>query len=495
MLSAPGGFHIDLQPGFLRSMNRVSPHQIDFLKSALAFDSPISPNASLTDWILQRRSSVKVRVEKVDLGILRQWSIDSNTGYLSHYTGRFFSIVGIRVRTNWGQVHQWDQPIINQAEVGYLGFIAKKFENTLHLLVQAKIEPGNANIVQLSPTLQATKSNYTQAHRGARPRYLEYFNGEIATKVLVDQLQSEQGARFLRKRNRNIVSQVRETEDVPITDDFRWLTIGQLKRLMARDSVVNMDSRTVLSCLGFGYYSDESLRALYALAPRTTKGQWAIDTALNGERAHHDFSTILSWISGLKAAYDLEVLRIPLHAVKDWEIGDQIIQRTDKKYFSVIGVKTEIANREVTSWDQPMIEPAQEGLVAFLVKPINGVLHFLVQAKLEPGNFDVIELAPTVQCLTGNYRIGQNEYSVPYIHEVLEAPKDQILFDSMQSEEGGRFFREENRSMIVMVDELFPIDTYPNFCWMTLNQMYRFVEFNNYLNISARSLMACFPFA
>lgn len=475
-------------------MNRVNQHQIEFLKSALAFDSPISPNDGLHDWIDERRASVKVHIEKVPLASLTQWTVSTTTGYLSHQTGRFFSIVGIRVCTNWGQVRTWDQPIINQAEVGYLGFLAKEFEGILHLLVQAKIEPGNTNIVQLSPTLQATKSNYTQAHRGTKPRYLEYFNGEIATKTLVDQLQSEQGARFLRKRNRNMVVQVEATEEIPIDDDFRWLTIGQLKRLMTYDSVVNMDSRTVLACLGFGDYSDESLAVLKALSQRSQQGQLAIETALNSERALHDFGAILSWISGLKATYDLEVLRIPLQEVRAWDIEDGVIQRKDRKYFSVIGVKTQIANREVHAWDQPMIEPAQEGLVAFLVKPIKGILHFLVQAKLEPGNLDVIELAPTVQCLTGNYRIGHNEYSVPYINEVLGASKHQILFDSRQSEEGGRFFKEENRSMIVSVGEDFSLETFPNFCWMTLNQMYRFVEFNNYLNIAARSLMACFPF-
>jgi oxidase EvaA len=292
-----------------------------------------------------------------------------------------------------------------------------------------------------------------------------------------------------------MVVQVQPEEEIPINADFRWLTIGQLKWLMIYDSVVNMDSRTVLACLGFGNYSDESLRALNALAPRSQRSQLAIDTALNSERALHDFGAILSWISRIKATYDLEVSGIPLREVRAWEFKEGIIQRADRKYFSVIGVTTEIANREVHAWDQPMIEPAQEGLVAFLVKPVNGILHFLVQAKLEPGNLDVIELAPTVQCLTGNYRTGHNEYSVPYIHEVLGASKHEILFDSRQSEEGGRFFREENRSMIVSVGEDLNLETFPNFCWMTLNQMYRFVEFNNYVNISARSLMACFPFA
>ena len=52
---------------------------------------------------------------------------------------------------------------------------------------------------------------------------------------------------------------------------------------------------------------------------------------------------------------------------------------------------------------QPLVQPAQEGLVAFVIKKLI-MYHFLVQAKLESGNFDILELAPTVQCLTDNYR-------------------------------------------------------------------------------------------
>jgi oxidase EvaA len=141
-----------------------------------------------------------------------------------------------------------------------------------------------------------------------------------------------------------------------------------------------------------------------------------------------------------------------------------------------------------------MIKPAQEGLIAFIVRPINGSYHFLVQAKLEAGNFDIIELAPTVQCLTGNYRTGSNEYSIKYINDVLDAPRERVLFDSMQSEEGGRFFHEQNRNIIVEVDESFPLEVDDKYCWMTLNQMLRFIEFNNYLNIAARSLLSAITF-
>ena len=42
------------------------------------------------------------------------------------------------------------QPIINQPEIGFLGFITKEFNGILHFLVQAKVEPGNVNNVQIS---------------------------------------------------------------------------------------------------------------------------------------------------------------------------------------------------------------------------------------------------------------------------------------------------------------------------------------------------------
>lgn len=128
--------------------------------------------------------------------------------------------------------------------------------------MQAKIEPGNLNIVQLSPTLQATRSNYTRVHGGKSPNYLEYFNGEKEVYVLVDQLQSEQGARFLHKRNRNIIVEINEDEEISVKDGFIWVSLGQIKELLRYPNVVNMDSRTVISCIKFGNYSEQSLKLL-----------------------------------------------------------------------------------------------------------------------------------------------------------------------------------------------------------------------------------------
>ena len=138
------------------------------------------------------------------------------------------------------------------------------------------------------------------------------------------------------------------------------------------------------------------------------------------------------------------------------------------------------------------MESVQEGLCCFIVKKINQIYHFLVQAKIEPGNFDVLEFAPTIQCLTGNYRNSENK--LPYLNLVLNCSKNRIIFDTYQSEEGGRFFREQNRNMIILADDEVDVKTPHNYIWMTLNQLNSFLSYNNYVNIQARSLIAAIQF-
>ena len=48
----------------------------------------------------------------------------------------------------------------------------------------------------------------------------------------------------------------------------------------------------------------------------------------------------------------------------------------------------------------------------------NDVLHFLVQARVEPGNFDIIELAPTLQFTPANYD-GPDANDLPPFHDLV----------------------------------------------------------------------------
>lgn len=470
-----------------------SPTKYHFLKSALTTENTLMSTDNFLLWLDEKKKQTHHKTTFIPFSEMDNWGFNASTGNLEHTSGKFFSIEGIHVKTNLGNVSEWSQPIINQPEIGFLGIITKKFNDTLYFLMQAKIEPGNINAVQLSPTLQATKSNYTQVHQGNTPLYLDYFlNPSDDIVVLLDQLQSEQGARFFKKRNRNIIIEI--TSEIELEEHFCWLTLGQIKELLQYDNLINMDTRTVISGIPYGDFN--ALNQLKQKEDLIGFNSELLLSEIDSKNALHTIEHIISWITKLKSFAELEVEKIPLNTINEWVKDDFSIHHKNNKYFSVVAVKVEIGNREVKSWTQPLVKSAQEGIIAFLCKKINGVYHFLVQAKLESGNFDIIELAPTVQCLTGNYRKGKNDYEVEFLDVVLNPEKFNAIthYNTMQSEEGGRFYQEQNQNMIVEVNTDFAIEVPNNFCWMTLNQLKDFIKFNNYLNIQSRSLLSAIRF-
>ena len=159
------------------------------IKSLLTEDNPFNSTAEIRKWIQRRNKEVIVEVKKIPFSELKMWHSEPD-GSIHHDSNRFFSIVGIDVQTDYGNIHNWRQPIINQPEIGYLGILTKVIDGVLYFLMQAKIEPGNVNCVQISPTLQATKSNYSRVHEGKSPNYLEYFINARSENIILDQLQS-----------------------------------------------------------------------------------------------------------------------------------------------------------------------------------------------------------------------------------------------------------------------------------------------------------------
>jgi oxidase EvaA len=442
--------------------------ETQFTLSALAGDNP---GAAFQDWWAERHRVGYFNVTRIPFAGLDKWRFEPEGGNLVHESGRFFAVEGVRVR-NGGAL--WSRPIINQPEIGVLGILVKEFDGVLHCLMQAKMEPGNVNTLQLSPTVQATRSNYTRIHRGANTRYLEYFR-EGRGQVLVDVLQSEQGAWFWHKSNRNMV--VKVTEDVIEHEDFRWLTLHQIRALLSTDNLINMDARTVLSCMPFAH-------------PRATRGD-AFSEALarsyehDSDLALHPLDRILSWFIEAKTRCEWTPRLIPLSQIEGWSKDEDEIADDQRRDARVITVSVEAGNREVTRWTQPLLAPRGQGLAAFLARPIKGVLHLLVQARPEPGLLDVVEMAPTVQLMSHETDGG------PYVSDVYAARSEQVRYDAILSEEGGRFYHAQTRYRVIEVGEDFPIDVPENFRWVTVRQLMSLLRHGHYLNIEARSLLAC----
>ena len=474
----------------------VSPAK-HFLLSALTEENRYQSTEAFKNWFARKKQENHFFVEQIPFSSLRQWYFEEETQNLKHASGRFFTIEGIRIHTNFGPTQCWEQPIINQPEIGILGIITRKFDGIPYFLMQAKMEPGNVNILQLSPTVQATKSNFTQVHGGRLPPYLEYFLDRRKSRYLFDQLQTEQGGRFLRKRNRNMIVEV--DHDIEIFNDFCWLTLGQIKKLLKEDNFVNMDARTVLSCipmpdsLTFGKQSMEDILQESGTSRLDDFSQSLLGSLFcHEERACKTTDEIISWFTELKTKYHITVERIPLKNVKRWKRTNMEISHEEHPLFSVIAVSVEAGTREVFSWTQPLLKEPQQGLLGFIAKKINGVLHFLMQAKVEPGNIDIIEIAPTVSCSAVNFKCQQG-YHIPFLDYFLNASTQQIRYSAVQSEEGGRYFHFLNRNMVIELEEFDKIDLPENYIWMTLGQVMEFLK-HGYMNIDARTLLACIGF-
>ncbi|MFE0253667.1 NDP-hexose 2,3-dehydratase family protein [Streptomyces sp. NPDC059010] len=440
---------------------------------------PDVAGAEFIDWFARCSAAAQCRVTRAPLTELRKWRFDAGTGNLAHESGAFFAVEGLRVRTGYGPVREWSQPIINQPEIGILGMLVKEIDGVPHCLVQAKIEPGNHNRIQLSPTVQATRSNYTRIHQGRSTRYLEFFTQPGAGRTLVDVLQSEQGAWFLRKRNRNMVVQV--AEDVPAAEGYHWLQLTELRRLLRIDGLVNMDTRTVLACLPADAFPASRPVPVGDVAAALVLSSTGQGPSLN------DTGAVLRWFTGAKSRHELTAHRTPLNALPGWHSTPEQITHEDGRHFSIIGVTAQVGNREVAEWDQPLLSPKGRGIVAFVIKVIEGVAHLLVHARFQPGLMDGMEMGPTVQCVPENYPQGPPRF----LDYVLTAPRERLLYSAVLAEEGGRFYHSQNSYLLVEADDDFPVAVPEDYCWLTAHQLTRLLRHGYYVNVEARSLLAC----
>ncbi|SBU94063.1 oxidase EvaA [Streptomyces sp. Ncost-T6T-1] len=444
-------------------------------RSAAVLDSDVTPLDHLREHLTDEQAAQRMRVHRIDFSEMRGWSFEAGTQNLVHDSGRFYTVEGLRVEDPGRAVPQWSQPILNQPETAILGVLAREIDGVLHFLMQAKMEPGNLRGVQISPTVQATRSNYTRVHGGGSVPYIEYFRQATEPSVLVDVRLSEQGSWFYRKRNRNILVEVPADNAVETRPGYHWLTLGQLHSLLAEDDRVNMDARSVLACLPFLHGEPED--------PRLA------DDSTGGGRVH-DTSSVLRWLNRMRAEKEGSTRLVPLGELDRWHRFDDRIAHDSGRFFDILAVEVEAQGRETTRWTQPLLAPHGTGVAGLLLRYVDGVPQALVQARSEPGYVDVAELGPTVQYNPGNLAALPESAAPPLLAELLEAAPEQVVFDTLLSEEGGRFYHAVNRYLIVMADPAGPASQSPLHRWVPVQQLIALMRHSGYVNVEARTLVA-----
>lgn len=424
--------------------------------------------AEVDEWVSRRNKTVAVAINKITLDDCSGWALYEDEGVIRNDAGSFFQVAGMRAFVDGGGVVE--QPVLLQNEIGYLGILCAKFNGVLHVLMQAKIEPGNVNCVQLSPTIQATKSNFTQAHKGAVPAYLEWFRDANPANVVVDLLQSEQGSRFLEKRNRNIM--VYTDQPVEVLPSHCWMTLGQVAHYMQQDNMVNMDARTVLSCIP------------YDILPRGNEHDWPEGQVLSASPNWDEYEQAVRLINDHKMFSVGRRELVSLTELQDWEITQEDIHCVYDYPYRVVFCDIDIEGREVRHWCQPLFEAQGKAFFGLLGRKGEQGLEFLVRLAPEIGAFDSVELGPTVQ--REAHATNEPSDMDVYFFSLLE--QGDAIVDVLQSEEGGRFYHEENRNVIIIAD-VAALDAPQGFVWCSYMTLVRLCQ-ERYVNIQLRNVLS-----
>ncbi|WP_321381699.1 NDP-hexose 2,3-dehydratase family protein [Trichococcus shcherbakoviae] len=436
----------------------------------------VNSTKSILEWVAEKNSKLEVKITKISLDESEPWYYDSGSGFIKNRNGTFFKIGGLQQYVN-GKLTA-EQPIIIQDEIGFLGIICSEIDNVLHFLMQAKIEPGNVNKIQISPTIQATKSNFMQKHGGKRPAFLEYFINAVPEQIIVDQIQSEQSSRFLKKRNRNVILFLEEHIDVPPT--HMWMTLGQIKKLMHYDNLVNMDTRTVLSCIPFALMGEVEVNNI------EFKDQ-SLLRLLMGSADWEVIKKIFHTFNDYKMFNDIETKIVDLYSLSHWHMENNAFVCDQPFPFKVIFCNLEIEGREVKAWNQPLFEANGKATFGLFICNDGNVKKFLVKATPEIGCFDGIELGPTIQEEAVHNE--SRDLVAELFFDKLTSRKG-VLTDVILSEEGGRFYHEENRNLIIEIDKTELPEQLGGYFWCDYKTLNILVQVNNCLNIQLRNLLS-----
>ena len=417
----------------------------------------------INKWLKSQKNKQKISVKEKDISNLTSWNF--NLKEIFHESKKFFSIIGIRVLSNFYKRKTWDQPIIFQNENGILGILRRVKNEEPEYLLRANVEPGNINKLQISPTVQATKSNYTRVHGGKKIKYLNFFLKK--KEFLINSKQTEQGFNYLLKKNKNILINVNKT--IKLAENYRWIKKKNLISLIKKKNILNMDTLSVFSC--------SIKKNIFDKPVETSKD-------------------IKIWLKKMNRTYFIKLKIIPLNKMKDWILTKKNIFHKKKSYFSIIGVAVSAKSREVSYWNQPLIRHRSLHFAGFVTKKINNTTHYLVKFIIEPG-YKFGSVTCTVKSSNiSNYRRNLNlSIKSRYILKKIFFKKkgSLIKYDAVQSHEGGRFFKSQVRYMVVELKNNQKILIDKTYKWVSHNQMISLIKKGN-LDIEGRLCFACYNF-
>lgn len=421
----------------------------------------------ITIWISKRRNLSKLKVETIPINNIKNWIFTGkNITYENNY---FFSIIGVEVYSEQKKELVWEQPVILQQEVGVLGFIIQHGK----ILLQAKTEPGNVNGTQIGPSVQATVSNYMKVHGGEETKFLRFFLGsDDSYERISNSVQLEHGTRFMNKSNQNTIIRLRDGYFLNDADDrFRWFEIKELLSLLEEDYLINTDTRSVLVSCNWEELTTNNIAFFSDLEHKGLK-HWLHESYYQKDSSTRIFEVLKELQNQNKYNFKIK----DLDKLKNWIVNKDVIYDNDQSEFIVKGFRVSAADREVSYWEQPLVQNVGLEKVLLYCQMKDGVLKFLLNAQIIIGMDEGLVWGSSIQSTRDN--------------EIISFGEQTVLAECMQSDEGGRFYQSKCLYQIIELDEWVKVTKSGRSYWASLSEIQKLTIENKKTTNELRSVLS-----
>ena len=391
-----------------------------------------------------KRSEFKLR--KIKFSEQSHWSIKS--GALSHFSNSFFHVAGVRNR-----ITDEEHLILFQPQGALTGLAMFKDEQQVYVLLQARIEPGLPNVGEYGPTVQSTEANYLRMHGGKGTSYIELFRSfSPIANPLGNSTQFDLGRRYFQKSK--VHSYLELNKQIDTKENMIWVPLQIVAEVLISDNFLNPDLRSLLGVFDWDLFVNAGISGS-SKTEIPEDNHFALPANMVGRN---------------------EWKLIALDQLTGWEIRENGIADVSDSGIWIDMFHVSCLSREVQEWSQPLLNCSNQGLVILLVRRSDDQYDFLVSTEFEFGISGQQTVLPSYVIYPGD--------DPDNISKLFETQT--LIAEMTQSEEGGRFYKNESLYRVFLVAH--NMDIKPHQRWVTAEVVKSILKSSNRASLQLRCI-------
>ena len=212
-------------------------------------DFPLNNKKRIIKWknYLNKKYFLKNKI--INLNLIRDWNLTKKK--ISHKTNNYFSVIGIKVKTNKREITNWSQPIIEGSKMSFVGYLIKKFKNTNHYLCRYILKPGS------KAGTYTCSVNTSQFIGYKKSKDLTNFQKKLITKFFInskdkiyDNILSDEGGRFYHSQIKYMACKLNKDQKIELPESYIWLSQNQIIDLI-HEQKIDIEARLLFGIINF----------------------------------------------------------------------------------------------------------------------------------------------------------------------------------------------------------------------------------------------------